>query len=54
MKCTRRGCFGAGLLEVLALEHLYHLEHHLYPGVPHQNTGRSWRSGWTRTLNAWG
>jgi beta-carotene hydroxylase len=22
---------------VLALEHLYHLEHHLYPSVPHQN-----------------
>ena len=29
--------FRGKLLEVLALEHLYHLEHHLYPGVPHQN-----------------
>ena len=29
--------FRGRLLEVLALEHLYHLEHHLYPGVPHQN-----------------
>ena len=22
---------------MLALGHLYHLEHHLYPAVPHQN-----------------
>jgi beta-carotene hydroxylase len=22
---------------IIALEHLYHLEHHLYPAVPHQN-----------------
>ncbi len=29
--------FRGRLLEFLALEHLYHLEHHLYPGVPHQN-----------------
>ena len=25
------------ILSVLALEHLYHLEHHLYPAVPHTN-----------------
>ena len=29
--------FRGRLLEVLALEHLFHLEHHLYPQVPHQN-----------------
>ena len=29
--------FRGKLLEFVALEHLYHLEHHLYPGVPHQN-----------------
>jgi beta-carotene hydroxylase len=22
---------------IVALQHLYHLEHHLYPAVPHQN-----------------
>jgi beta-carotene hydroxylase len=32
---TRR--FRGRLFSVLALEHLYHLEHHLYPQVPHQN-----------------
>jgi beta-carotene hydroxylase len=29
--------FRGGVLSVLALEHLYHLEHHLYPAVPHHN-----------------
>ncbi len=29
--------FRGRLLEILALEHLFHLEHHLYPQVPHQN-----------------
>jgi beta-carotene hydroxylase len=29
--------FRGRLLSILALEHLYHLEHHLYPSVPHQN-----------------
>ncbi len=29
--------FRGRLLSVLALEHLYHLEHHLYPAVPHHN-----------------
>ena len=29
--------FRGHVLSWLALEHLYHLEHHLYPGVPHHN-----------------
>ena len=29
--------FRGKLLSILAMEHLYHLEHHLYPAVPHQN-----------------
>jgi beta-carotene hydroxylase len=29
--------FRGVVCSVLALEHLYHLEHHLYPAVPHQN-----------------
>lgn len=29
--------FRGRVLAWLALEHLYHLEHHLYPQVPHQN-----------------
>jgi beta-carotene hydroxylase len=29
--------FRGVMLSVIALEHLYHLEHHLYPSVPHQN-----------------
>jgi beta-carotene hydroxylase len=29
--------FRGKVLSVLALEHLYHLEHHLFPQVPHQN-----------------
>jgi beta-carotene hydroxylase len=29
--------FRGVVLSVVALEHLYHLEHHLYPSVPHQN-----------------
>ncbi len=29
--------FRGVVASVLALEHLYHLEHHLYPAVPHQN-----------------
>ena len=29
--------FRGKLLELVALEHLFHLEHHLYPQVPHQN-----------------
>ena len=31
---TRR--FRGKLASLLALEHLYHLEHHLYPAIPHQ------------------
>ena len=29
--------FRGRVLSWLAMEHLYHLEHHLYPGVPHHN-----------------
>jgi beta-carotene hydroxylase len=28
------------VVSVIALEHLYHLEHHLYPAVPHHNWPR--------------
>jgi beta-carotene hydroxylase len=29
--------FRGRIASIIALEHLYHLEHHLYPAVPHQN-----------------
>jgi beta-carotene hydroxylase len=29
--------FRGVIASVVALEHLYHLEHHLYPAVPHHN-----------------
>ena len=29
--------FRGKVLSIVALEHLYHLEHHLYPSVPHHN-----------------
>ncbi|HWF17761.1 MAG TPA: fatty acid desaturase, partial [Verrucomicrobiae bacterium] len=29
--------FRGKAFSLIALEHLYHLEHHLYPSVPHQN-----------------
>lgn len=29
--------FRGRLASIIGLEHLYHLEHHLYPAVPHQN-----------------
>ncbi|HEV8378762.1 MAG TPA: fatty acid desaturase, partial [Tepidisphaeraceae bacterium] len=29
--------FRGKVLSIVAMEHLYHLEHHLYPGVPHHN-----------------
>jgi beta-carotene hydroxylase len=29
--------FRGRVLSIIALEHLYHLEHHLYPGVPHHH-----------------
>lgn len=35
---TRR--FRGVVSSILTLEHLYHLEHHLYPRVPHQNWAR--------------
>ena len=34
---TRTRLFRGRVLSVLALEHLYHLEHHLFPQVPHHN-----------------
>lgn len=34
---TRTRLFRGRVLSFLALEHLYHLEHHLYPQVPHHN-----------------
>lgn len=34
---TRTRLFRGTILSLLALEHLYHLEHHLYPAVPHHN-----------------
>ncbi len=33
----RTRVFRGKLASLVALEHLYHLEHHLYPSVPHQN-----------------
>jgi beta-carotene hydroxylase len=29
--------FRGKVASLIAFEHLYHLEHHLYPSVPHQN-----------------
>ncbi|HEY0372281.1 MAG TPA: fatty acid desaturase [Thermoanaerobaculia bacterium] len=34
---TQTKLFRGKVLAWVALEHLYHLEHHLYPGVPHHN-----------------
>lgn len=34
---TQTKLFRGRVLSIVALEHLYHLEHHLYPGVPHHN-----------------
>jgi len=34
---TQTRLFRGRVLSVLALEHLYHLEHHLYPQIPHHN-----------------
>lgn len=34
---TQTRLFRGKVLSVIALEHLYHLEHHLYPQVPHHN-----------------
>ena len=37
---TRTRLFRGKVLSILAFEHLYHLEHHLYPQVPHHNWPR--------------
>jgi beta-carotene hydroxylase len=34
---TQTRLFRGRVLSIVALEHLYHLEHHLYPQVPHHN-----------------
>jgi beta-carotene hydroxylase len=34
---TKTRLFRGRVLSVVAIEHLYHLEHHLYPQVPHHN-----------------
>jgi beta-carotene hydroxylase len=34
---TQTRLFRGRVLSVVALDHLYHLEHHLYPQVPHHN-----------------
>jgi beta-carotene hydroxylase len=34
---TQTRLFRGRILSIVALEHLYHLEHHLYPQVPHHN-----------------
>jgi beta-carotene hydroxylase len=34
---TQTKLFRGRVLALLAMEHLYHLEHHLYPAVPHHN-----------------
>jgi beta-carotene hydroxylase len=34
---TQTRLFRGKVASVIAMEHLYHLEHHLYPAVPHQN-----------------
>lgn len=40
--------FRGWLFRLLAFDHLYHLEHHLYPAVPHQNWPRL-----ARRLDPW-
>ena len=36
-KITETRMFRGRLIDTLSLGHLYHLEHHLYPAIPHQN-----------------
>lgn len=40
--------FRGALVRIAAFDHLYHLEHHLYPAVPHQNWPRL-----ARRLDPW-
>ena len=40
--------FRGFVARIVALDHLYHWEHHLYPAVPHQNWPRL-----ARRLDAW-
>jgi beta-carotene hydroxylase len=34
---TQTRLFRGKVASIIAMEHLYHLEHHLYPAVPHHN-----------------
>ena len=34
---TQTKLFRGKVASIIAMEHLYHLEHHLYPRVPHHN-----------------
>jgi beta-carotene hydroxylase len=34
---TQTRLFRGRVASLIAMEHLYHLEHHLYPSVPHHN-----------------
>ena len=36
-KLSQTRLFRGNVASIIALEHLYHLEHHLYPKVPHHN-----------------
>lgn len=36
-RAASTGLFRGKIASLIALEHLYHLENHLYPMVPHQN-----------------
>ena len=40
--------FRGWVIRIIAFDHLYHLEHHLYPAVPHQNWPRL-----ARRLDPW-
>ena len=40
--------FRGAVVRIIALDHLYHLEHHLYPAVPHHNWPRL-----ARRLDPW-
>jgi beta-carotene hydroxylase len=47
-KLHQTRAFRGLLARIVALDHLYHLEHHLYPAVPHQNWVRL-----ARRLDPW-
>lgn len=47
-KLHQTRAFRGSVARILAFDHLYHLEHHLYPAVPHQNWARL-----ARRLDPW-